>query len=350
MDELTPESVLREMGGSISHRQAVSGDYQIIDVRSAPEYGDGSMPGAVNLPLFDENERSTIGTIYHHGSRQEAIAQGFAFASDKLSALLEGFAPYRSGPLAIFCARGGMRSRSVVNLLLMRGFQAVQIEGGYKAYRHDTLATLADFAPRLIVLHGLTGTGKTRILQHLDGAIDLEALAGHRSSLFGGLGMQMSTQKQFEASLVQRINELGEEPYFIEGESRKIGRVFNPKALAQAMKQGILVNLDCSLETRISRIIEDYPVDAERREEIMLILGTLKRKMGKGVTEKMQRLLVENKLRELVRILLLEYYDKRYGRSMQNYQFDLELSSENIQAAARELAAFRQGLWKTSGG
>lgn len=345
MDELSRESILKTSEKLISPQQAIAGKYQIIDVRSAPEFFDGTMPDAVNAPLFDESERSVIGTLYNHGGRSKAIDQGFSYARDKLESLLDSFTPYRQKKLAIFCARGGMRSRSVVNLLAMHGYEAVQVAGGYKAYRRMTLDVLDSFAPRLIVLHGLTGTGKTRILQKLENAIDLEELAGHRSSLFGGLGMETSTQKTFEAGLVHEISLLGKEPYFIEGESRKIGKVFIPKPLAGAMKRAVLVNITCSLETRIARIIQDYPVnDESRRREIAAILATLKSKLGGAKVQLMQELLYKGDLYELVRILLLEYYDKRYARSMRDYQFSLELSSEDINQTVRELNSFRLAL------
>ena len=146
-----------------------------------------------------------------------------------------------------------MRSLSIVNLLVQSGYDAFQLEGGYKKYRHDILDCLQHFQPKLIVIHGLTGTGKTRILQKLESAIDLEDLAGHRSSLFGGLDREPSNQRTFETKLAHTIATLGEEPYFIEGESRKIGRVFIPQPLAIAMQEAVLVNVHCSLATRIRR-------------------------------------------------------------------------------------------------
>ncbi|EKD35927.1 MAG: hypothetical protein ACD_75C01720G0001 [uncultured bacterium] len=196
------------------------------------------------------------------------------------------------------------------------------------------------------MIHGLTGTGKTRLLQLLDPAIDLEGLANHRSSLFGGLDREPSSQRTFESRLAQLIPTLGEdEPYFIEGESRKIGRVFMPKPLAMAMKQAVLVNIHCSLATRIERIIEDYPVtDARILANIETILKSLKQNMGESQVEEMCRLLRNGELRELVRILLLDYYDKRYGKSMREYRYALEISAENLTEAAAVVTEFRRSL------
>ena len=324
-------------------QQALATGHCIIDVRSAAEYSDGTIPGAVNIPLFDDDERGAIGTLYRHGGHARAVEAGFLFVEKKLTELLSSFQPFCNRPLAICCARGGMRSLSIVNLLNQAGFTAAQLRGGYKAYRRDVLLRLEGFAPRLIVIHGLTGTGKTRILQKLSSAIDLEELAGHRSSLFGGLDRNPSNQRTFESRLAEKIATLGDEPYFIEGESRKIGRVFIPKPLAVAMKQAVLVNIHCRLETRVQRIIEDYPInDVGTLLQIEGILRSLKQKMGVEQVEKMCSLLHRGELPELVSILLLEYYDKRYGKSMSDYRFALDLSAEDIDEAAARLEEFRR--------
>ncbi len=343
--DLSRSAILSKSSRLIQLDEAIAGGHQIIDVRSAAESLAGTIPGAINVPLFDEDERSVIGTIYRHGGHEQAVDKGFDYVENKLAELLGAFQPFQSKTITVFCARGGMRSLSVVNLLDQSGYKVFQLEGGYKKYRQSVLNCLQNFRPKLIVIHGLTGTGKTRILQKLKCAIDLEDLAEHRSSLFGGLDRQPSNQRTFESRLAQTISTLGGEPYFIEGESRKIGRVFIPQPLALAMQDAILVNVHCSLVTRIRRIIEDYPVENEvMRNRIENILKTFKQKMGESQVEMMCLLLRTGKLQELVRHLLVEYYDKRYGKSMSNYRYELELSSENIEEAAAELTEFRRNF------
>jgi len=338
-------TILEKTDRVIAVGEALASSCQVIDVRSPGEYIAGAIPGAINVPLFDEDERGMIGSIYRHGGHAQAVDQGFELVEKRLATLLLAFQPYHHQNLVICCARGGMRSLSVVNLLSQAGFSVCQLKGGYKEYRRQVLDQLEGFQPRLIVLHGLTGTGKTRILQRLSQSIDLEELAGHRSSLFGGLYHQASNQRTFESRLAERSATLGAEPYFIEGESRKIGKVFIPKPLAAAMKGAVLVNIHCSLETRIARIIEDYPVtDQETMQQIETILKSLKRTMGAEQVEKMCALLREGNLTELVRILLVDYYDKRYARSMSKYRFDLEISVEDLDAAAARLEEFRESL------
>lgn len=343
--DLSRTTILGKSSGPIQIKAAQASGHQIIDVRSAGEFLAGTIPGAINIPLFDEDERSVIGTIYKHGGHEQAVEQGFSYVEKKLADLLAAFEPLQSKPIAVFCARGGMRSLSVVNLLVQSGYNAFQLEGGYKTYRQDVLDCLQKFHPKLIVIHGLTGTGKTRILQKLVPAIDLEDLAGHRSSLFGGLDQQPSNQRTFESRLAQVIESLREEPYFIEGESRKIGRVFIPQPLASAMQSALLVYVHCSLDTRIRRIIEDYPVtDEAMRNKIETILKSFKQKMGSEQVEKLCLLLRKGDLQELVRILLVDYYDKRYSKGMSSYRYVLELSSEDIAAAASDLTDFRRTL------
>lgn len=344
-EDFRASNILHNNCSPVSFEDAVGKNHLIVDVRSAAEYNGGTVPGAVNVPLFDEDERSVIGTIYKHGGQDKAIAQGFSYVEEKIGELLSAFEPYREKTIAVFCARGGMRSRSIVNLLIQSGYTAHQLSGGYKQYRHDTLEFLENYAPKIIVLHGLTGTGKTRLIQALDSSIDLEELARHRSSLFGGLDREPNCQKTFETLLVQTAQSLGQEPYFVEGESRKIGRVFIPKPFAMAMKSGVLVNITCSLEKRIERIVEDYPVEgAKKRGEILKILLSLKQSMGVTKVEEMCDLLSCNNVHELVRILLVDYYDHRYARSMSRYRFDLEVSSESISEAVDELTRFRNTL------
>lgn len=342
-NNLSRSTILGQTSRLLQLDEAVARGHQIIDVRSGAEFLAGTIPGAISVPLFDEDERSVIGTIYRHGGHEQAVEKGFDYVDKKLAELLGAFQPFQSKTIAVFCARGGMRSLSVVNLLVQSGYKAFQLEGGYKKYRQNILDSLQRFQPKLIVIHGLTGTGKTRILQKLEPAIDLEDLAGHRSSLFGGLDREPSNQRTFESKLAQVIDSLGEEPYFIEGESRKIGRVFIPQPLAMAMQGAILVNVHCSQETRIRRIIEDYPIENEEMQnQIENILKSLKQKMGGGQVEKMCLLLRNGDLPELVRILLVDYYDRRYSKSMSNYRYQLELSSENIEEAADKLTAFRR--------
>lgn len=342
---LSRSAILSQPSTTLSFVEAITGDYCIIDVRSPKEYLEGSLPGAVNIPIFDNEERSLVGTIYRQGGRDVAIDTGFELVEARIAGLLGDFSPYRGQKIALFCARGGMRSRSVVNLLVQNGFSAWQLAGGYKQYRQHLLDVLARFSPACIVLHGLTGTGKTRILQHLDHVIDLEDLAQHQSSLFGGMNRQPRSQRWFDAYLHKVICELAQEPYFIEGESRQMGNIYLPSGLAGAMKAGQLVLVKASMETRVARILEDYPVDDEQTvAEVERILKSLRRKLGGAISDRLCSLLHQNRLAELVETLLVEYYDKRYQNNLLQYNYQFSLNSEDIPQAAVELTKFRDRL------
>ena len=319
----------------------------IIDVRSAREFTSGSVPDSHNLPLFDDDERALVGTIYKQGGKAEAIDTGFDIVEAKLQEFLKLFEPYRGSTIGVFCARGGMRSRSVVNLLNKHGFEAYQLIGGYKQYRHQVQEKLQSFEPELIVLHGLTGVGKTRILYQLDHMIDLEGIARHQSSLFGGLNRHPRGQKDFDAHLYKEVCSMEKIPYFIEGESRKMGDIYLPSGLAGAMQKGHLVHVYAPLEKRVERIVEDYPVnDDKTREAVRAILVKLTPHLGKKIAGKLCRLLDEGNLSELVRILLVDYYDQRYKNNLDRYRYVFEVDSTSIADAAVTLQGFRENLMR----
>ncbi len=317
----------------------------IIDVRSAKEFNSGSVPDSHNLPLFDDDERALVGTIYKQGGKAEAIDTGFDIVEAKLQEFLELFEPYQGSTIGVFCARGGMRSRSVVNLLNRYGFQAYQLIGGYKEYRHQVQEKLESFEPELIVLHGLTGVGKTRILYHLDHTIDLEGIARHQSSLFGGLNRNPRGQKDFDGHLYREMCSMDGMPYFIEGESRKMGDIYLPSGLAGAMQKGHLVYVYAPLEKRVERIVEDYPVnDDKTREAVRAILVKLTPHLGKKTAVKLCTLLDDGNLGELVQILLVDYYDQRYKNNLDRYHYEFEVDSASITEAAAALQVFRDRL------
>lgn len=342
---ISPETILKKSSTPISLEQANKNGHVLIDVRSSQEFEDGTIIGAQSIPIFDNYERSVIGTIYKHGSKQQAVAKGFEFVKQKFPELLESFVPFKGKTITIFCAKGGMRSRSIVNLLSELRYEVYQLEGGYKQYRNDTLDYLSAFKADLIVLHGMTGTGKTRIIEAMDHSIDLEGLAQHRSSLFGGINTIPRNQKQFESFLISDLKNLQEPPYFIEGESTKLGAVFLPKSVAYSMQKGRMIKVNASLETRIERIIEDYPIDNDTiRKRMEGALLSLKRRLGKSTVDKLLSHLEKNELEQLVHILLTEYYDKRYGNMYKKYDFCLEISSENIDDAVQQLYDYRLQL------
>ncbi len=343
----TPKRVEEFLQGDcnmISVEEAFSDGMKIVDVRTAEEYQDGSIPDSLSFPLFDQMERAEIGTLYKQIGQQSAIDCGTKIVEAKLNQFVSSFDSLKSDPVVIYCARGGMRSASVVRLLSDHGFNVCQMAGGYKAYRQYVLKQLEKEAPPFIVLHGQTGVGKTLVLQKLPDYLDLEGLAQHRSSLFGAIHKKPRTQKNFEGLLVSKLEKLPRNRrVFIEGESRKVGKVFIPDSIADGMKKGKLILLTASIETRIQRIVEEYQVVSEKSIlEIEQILNSLKVALGKVKVDQLLKWLMQDKIDEIVRLLLEDYYDPRYLHAMKNYVFEMELSAEDLEQTVEELIQFRQ--------
>ena len=331
---------------ALSVEKALAEDMLLLDVRTAEEFAKGSIPGARSFPLFDDLERAEIGAIYKQVGRDAAVVKGLEFFEPRLQQFLLSLSAIKSQQLVVYCARGGMRSASVVRLLEENGFRVSQMQGGYKYYRQFILQQLENPTPPLIVLHGQTGVGKTLILQKLPDHLDLEGLAQHRSSLFGAINKTPRTQKDFEALLVKKLSQLPEDLFlFVEGESRKVGQVFIPQSFANAMKSGILVLLKASLETRISRIVEEYNIcDEQSIQQIDSILQSLKVALGKVKVEQLRLWLKQGEIENMVHMLLVDYYDPRYQHAMSGYDFELELSAEDLKQAAGELITFRNQM------
>ena len=340
------ESFLNGLLDEVSVIEALCEENTLIDVRTAQEYEKGSIPDAFNYPLFDNLERAEIGVIYRKIGKNAAVVKGLEFFEPRIQQFLSSLTDLKSKRLVVFCARGGMRSASVVRLLQYQGFQAAQLQGGYKSYRSYVLRQLRKPVPPLIVLHGSTGVGKTLLLKKLPDHLDLEEFAGHRSSLFGAINKIPQTQKNFEALLAKKILELpNTRPVFIEGESRKVGKVFIPQSLAEAMKYGTLVLLQASFDTRIRRIVEEYKIcDEQTFLQTDSILQSMQKVLGKKKAEQLRQWLRKGEFENIVHVLLEEYYDPRYQHAMRMNEYALKLSAEDLNSAAEKLVRFRNGI------
>ncbi len=185
--------------------QSVNTEY--IDVRSPKEFESGHIPGAVSIPLLENKERESIGILYKNFGQQKAIERGYEYLDGKLDDFNKQFKELPHDKLlVVYCARGGMRSQVITSLCNHLSFDARQLTGGYKAFRNWNLAELNKIEFQCpVVLHGKTGVGKTLVLNRIDNSLDLEGLADHRGSLFGGIGKSPVTQKTFEANLLTRL-------------------------------------------------------------------------------------------------------------------------------------------------
>ena len=320
-----------------------------IDMRSPSEFSLGHIFGAINIPIFSDEERIEVGTLYRQKGIEKAKELGLSIASSKLPEMVTQIRDlYKTGhPIIVYCWRGGMRSKSIVTVLNLMGIQAFQLIGGYKAHRRHVLDSLTNFKikPKIIVLCGSTGVGKTSLLQLLKEKnipmIDLERLANHRGSVFGQIGLGKSTTAHFfDEMLLMELENLNEQPYIIvECESKRIGNLYLPECLYKEMQLGIQILVHTDIEIRISRLILEYTdVNKTHSEEIIKSLKTLTKRFG---TEKMGELLYhfeQGEIRKVVHTLLTQYYDPLYGYDKvgeQNYNLivncnDLELASLQI--------------------
>lgn len=324
-----------------------------VDMRAPVEYADGHIPGAVNIPLFDDDERRIVGTIYHKNGPEEAKQQGLGIVSGKLPELVNQIRDlYSSGrTVVVYCWRGGMRSKSVVSVLELMGIPAYQLVGGYKAYRRYVLDTLAafDLKPTVVSLCGSTGVGKTTLLKLLADAgaavIDLENLANHRGSAFGQVGLgQPATAQNFDALLLNELRRLNDSPYIlVECESKRIGNVYIPDALFAAMKRGPRILAHASLETRVARLMEEYL--AHSPDEIRDSLASLSKRLGAAKTGKLLAALAAGEVDEVVRYLLIDYYDPLYGyEQAKDGEFAFRVDAEDLPQASAAIMGYLNTL------
>lgn len=310
----------------------------LVDARSPAEYAEATIPGALNVPILDDAERAEIGTLYKQQGRQTARRRGVELVAPKIPALIEQIAaarPAGSPPLVVFCWRGGMRSRALAQFLELAGIPARQLTGGHKGFR----SLVRDFFERgewgrLIVLRGLTGVGKTLLLQRLAAAgrpiVDLEGLANHRGSAFGHLGLpSQPTQRMFEALLWDALRRIPATGYALaEGESRHIGRLALPLRVHQALQTETSIWIEAPLEQRVGNILADYPARDHLREEFARPIRALKERLGRQVVEELLGLLQAGAWEELVRRLMIQYYDPLYRHTFPTRRIEVSVDNE----------------------
>ena len=297
----------------------------IIDCRSPAEYEEDHIPGAVSAPVLDDDERAQVGTLYKQVSQFEAKKLGAAMLAKNVACHVETlFAgkPKTWRPL-VYCWRGGKRSGAMAHVLREIGWDARALEGGYKAYRRhvvDRLSILPE-SFRFNVIHGPTGSGKSRLLAALARAggqvLDLEALAAHRGSVLGGLpDRPQPSQKMFESRLLAELAALdASRSVFVEGESKKIGQLQVPDALIATMRASHCARIEASLDTRISLLLDEYQHFLADRRTLEAQLDCLVALHGRERIAEWKALAARGAWREFVSRLLLEHYDPAYKRS-----------------------------------
>jgi tRNA 2-selenouridine synthase len=307
-----------------------------IDVRSEGEYDEAHIPGAVNIPLFTNEERQVIGTAYKNDSVSEARKLGIQYASNRLPQIYEAILNLKDShdrQLVAYCARGGYRSTFFASAFSSIGVGVLKLDGGYKRYRNYIIDQLPVLNSNLnyIVLHGNTGTGKTKVLKSLSShgldVLDLEGAANHRGSVLGSVGLgSCNTQKQFESNIFHQMQSFKGVEVFVEAESRKIGNVLVPSCVHEKMKTGVHILIEEKIDYRVRVIKEDYTQKIGFQEEILQSLTYLKKYLSKEKLDKLSRYIKEGNIDDAVSDLMINYYDPLYGNKSDKYEYQLVLS------------------------
>jgi tRNA 2-selenouridine synthase len=330
---------------------------EIIDVRSENEFAEDRIPGAINLPILNNEERAKVGTIYKQVSPFEARKIGAALVAKNISDyLIHHFAnkDKNYSPL-IYCWRGGQRSNSLAIVLTQIGWRVTVLEGGYTTYRAyvrqqlDTLPLQFNYK----ILCGLTGTGKTHILHQLalrgEQILDLEKLANHRGSLLGQewkeTPIPQPSQKQFESLLLKELQQLDpNQTVWLESESNKIGELHLPPLLWEQMKQASCIEIQLPIAARVEWLLQEYPHLANNPDILKNKLLKLKSRYGREKIKQWYRLIDERKLEILVEDLLKSHYDLAYERSLEKTYKKIEkiislpnLSTQSIEIPVAQL-------------
>ena len=303
--------------------------WPLIDVRSPAEFRRGTVPGAANLPLLDDDERTAVGKTYKARGGEAAVALGHRLvASDtkaKRVAAWKDFAS-RHPDAAITCWRGGLRSEIAQGWLANVGVGLSRVAGGFKALRHFCLDTIgaAGQSHRFVLVGGRTGSGKTKVVQAVPAHVDLEAHANHRGSAFGGMPTPQPTPVTFENALaVALLKQAPNATVVLEDESRTIGRLAIPEALYGAMQRAPIALLDVDIDDRAANIYQEYVVDADDpRRHLSAGLARIERRLG-GVRYREVAALMDAAFNadppqrpqahgEWIRRLLDWYYDPMY--------------------------------------
>jgi len=324
----------------------------VIDVRSPSEFAEDHVPGAISLPVMSDEERARVGTIYKQVDPFQARKVGAALVARNAAHHLEGPLAKRPGgwrPL-VYCWRGGQRSGSFAVILAQIGWRADTLAGGYRSYRRLVVRLLHDdpLPWKPVLIDGNTGTAKTRLLDHLatQGAqvVDLEALADHRGSLFGGLTGPQPAQKLFESRLAAALMACDPaRPVYMEAEANKIGDLLIPTSVWKAMLTAPRIEVTAPLPDRAGHLIETYGELTSDPEALRAILNKLRPYHAAERIEDWQALATTRDFHRLCAELMRDHYDPRYAKSSARKapataRFDLpDLSEATLAATARRL-------------
>ncbi len=347
----------------------------IIDVRSENEFKNGTISGAINIPILNNGEREEVGFVYVNKSVREAKRLALKYAGYKLEEIFDKVSNQfeKNKDIVFFCARGGMRSLTIHNLFNSIGIKNFKLDMGYKGYRKFLRENFENYLNkiRFIVIHGKTGIGKTKILNELKAqgypVIDLEYAANHRASFLGGVNLgEQNSQKNFESIIFHNILEIikrnkhnNQEKInvFIEGESKRIGKIIMPEYFFKFMNEGIHVCVDLPVKLRVENLIEDYlkvslselntrkiNVDRDILEDFRKNMTLLDKYSSKNDMKEYNNLLENGEYERLAETLIKNYYDPKYLNSMSKHNFEFNFELDSLEKFLRELKDLYKSL------
>ncbi len=325
----------------------ISKDLPIIDVRTPAEFSDGHITGALNIPIFSNEERAVVGTKYKQESRDTAIAKALEYIAEKTDHYLDELHKLvPSQEICIYCWRGGFRSEGMGHLFQTAGKKIYRLVGGYKAYRNYVLDSF-NTEYKLIVIGGMTGSGKTEILGEIGKTnkqmLDLEGIANHKGSAFGALGQaDQPTTQQFENDLATQLTKFDpQKNIWLEDESRMIGRVKIPDDLFSQIRTATVIKVEVSKKNRISRLIKDYA--NFDKEDLINSITNISRRLG-GLNTKLAIEAIEAEDYYIATDIILDYYDKTYTYGLEKREgqtvISLKLESNNAEINAEKVIEF----------
>lgn len=315
----------------------------LLDVRSPAEFDQGHIPGAISFPLFTNDERSQVGICYKQNGRNAAVELGFAIAGSKFAGFIAQARQLTGDrPLRLHCWRGGMRSEAVAWVLEMAGMNVSLLVGGYKAFRNWAQSRFL-IPKSAIILGGMTGTCKTDILVALaqkgEQVLDLEDLANHRGSSYGGIGRSpQPSNEQFENLIaVQWAQFHPEQPVWIEAESKRIGTCRIPEALFQQMEEAKVIEICRPRSERLAALVQVYGV--MERADLIAATERIRKRLGGLRTQQAVELLQQGQIAQAFDIVL-DYYDKTYTYDLQRRKSKIQpvdVTGFSANAAAQAL-------------
>jgi tRNA 2-selenouridine synthase len=313
----------------------------VLDVRTPAEFEQGHITGAINFPLFTNEERIIIGTLYKQEGKQPAVLKGLEIVGPKLHKFIsEATKINNSGTFLFHCWRGGMRSASMAWLFETYGFKCIILKGGYKNYRNHVLESFNQ-RKNIIVLGGKTGSGKTLILQKLkdqgEQIIDLEKLAHHKGSSFGAFGEEkQSSQEQFENELSYQFSKIdAEKKCWIEDESRKIGVNILPLGIWEQMRNTKVICVDLPVEIRVNYLVTEY--GKFTKEELKTAIERIGKRLGGQHLKKALEAVEQNDLKTACEVSLV-YYDKTYSFGLNQREKEKIIHCEFDELDVEEIA------------